>query len=72
MAEAVIFALANQLADNLYNIGSWKDLTALIQRIVGYQGEIKRDSSKLDGTPRKLREVLNRAATIACPDFSGT
>jgi GDP-L-fucose synthase len=62
MAQAVVFALENQLTDNLYNIGSGKDLTIkelaeLVQRIVGHQGEIHWDSSKPDGTPRKLMDV---------------
>ncbi len=33
------------------------DLVALIARIVGYQGDIKYDSSKPDGAPRKLLDV---------------
>jgi dTDP-D-glucose 4,6-dehydratase len=33
MAEAVIFALENQLADNLYNIGSWKAKIELEEEI---------------------------------------
>jgi GDP-L-fucose synthase len=62
MAEAVVFALENNLEDDLYNIGSGKDLTIkelaeLIQRIVGHTGEIIWDSSKPDGTPRKLMDV---------------
>jgi GDP-L-fucose synthase len=47
---------------NLYNIGTGTDLTikelaALIQRIVGHTGEIIWDSTKPDGTPRKLMDV---------------
>jgi GDP-L-fucose synthase len=62
MADAVVFAFENQLPDNLYNIGTGKDLTikelaALIQRIVGHTGEIIWDSTKPDGTPRKLMDV---------------
>jgi GDP-L-fucose synthase len=34
-----------------------KELAALIQRIVGHTGEIVWDSSKPDGTPRKLMDV---------------
>jgi GDP-L-fucose synthase len=34
-----------------------KALAALIQRIVGHTGEIIWDSSKPDGTPRKLMDV---------------
>lgn len=62
LAEAVIFALENRLEDNLYNVGigsdlSIKSLAELIQKIVGHQGEISWDSSKPDGTPRKLMDV---------------
>jgi GDP-L-fucose synthase len=34
-----------------------KDLAQIIQRIVGHTGEIIWDSSKPDGTPRKLMDV---------------
>ncbi len=62
MAEAVVFALENKLPDNLYNIGTGKDLTIkalaeMIQKIVGHEGEIVWDSTKPDGTPRKLMDV---------------
>jgi GDP-L-fucose synthase len=61
-ARAVIFALENTLDESLYNVGtgtdlSIKDLALLIQRITGHQGEIQWDSSKPDGTPRKLMDV---------------
>jgi GDP-L-fucose synthase len=39
-----------------------KALAALIQRIVGHPGEIIWDSTKPDGTPRKLMDVSNRVA----------
>lgn len=62
MAEAVVFALENEFKDNLYNVGTGVDLTIkelaeLIQKIVGHQGDIIWDSSKPDGTPRKLMDV---------------
>ena len=62
LADAVCFALENKLPENLYNIGTGKDLTIkqlaeLIQKTVGHQGEIIWDSSKPDGTPRKLMNV---------------
>lgn len=62
LAKAVVFALENQLPDYLYNVGtgidlSIKELAHLIQSIVGYQGNIIWDSSKPDGTPRKLMDV---------------
>ncbi len=39
-----------------------KELAEMIQRIVGHTGEIIWDSTKPDGTPRKLMDVSNRAA----------
>ena len=62
MADAVVYAFENQLPDNLYNIGTGIDLTIkelalLIQQTVGHQGEIVWDSTKPDGTPRKLMDV---------------
>lgn len=62
MADAVIFALENEFRDNLYNVGTGEDLTIkelakLIQRIVGHEGDIVWDSTKPDGTPRKLMDV---------------
>lgn len=58
LAKAVIFALDNQLPEHLYNVGfgsdiSIKDLALSIQNIVGHSGEIRWDSTKPDGTPRK-------------------
>lgn len=62
LADAVVFALENTFEDNLYNVGTGldlaiKDLALLIQKIVGHTGEIVWDSSKPDGTPRKLMDV---------------
>lgn len=62
MADAVVFALENKLAENLYNIGTGKDLpiknlAELIQGIVGHTGELIWDTEKPDGTPRKLMDV---------------
>ncbi len=62
LAEAVVFAMEHSFEDNLYNIGTGVDLTIkslaeLIQKTVGHQGEIIWDSSKPDGTPKKLMDV---------------
>jgi GDP-L-fucose synthase len=62
LAKAVVFALENGLPENLYNIGTGEDITIkqlaeTIQSIVGHQGNIVWDSSKPDGTPRKLMDV---------------
>ena len=62
LADAVVFSIENQLSESLYNIGSGKDITIkdlamLIQRITGHTGEISWNTSKPDGTPRKLLDV---------------
>ena len=62
MAQAVVFGLENTLPDYLYNVGTGEDLTIkqlaeTIQKIVGHQGDIVWDSSKPDGTPRKLMDI---------------
>lgn len=62
MASAVVFALENNLPEHLYNVGTGvdlkiRDLAQIIQKIVGHTGEIVYDSSKPDGTPRKLMDI---------------
>ena len=62
MAKAVVFALEQELPEHLYNVGTGKDITIrelaeTIQSIVGHQGAIVWDSTKPDGTPRKLMDV---------------
>lgn len=62
MAEAVVFAMENSFKDNLYNVGTGKDLSIrdlaeLIQKVVGHKGDIIWDNDKPDGTPRKLMDV---------------
>jgi GDP-L-fucose synthase len=58
----VAFALENKLEEHLYNVGTGtdlaiKELAETIQDIVGHEGDIQWDSSKPDGTPRKLMDV---------------
>ena len=62
VADAVLFSLENNMAHNLYNIGTGKDITIselakLIQSIIGHTGEIIWDTGKPDGTPRKLMDT---------------
>jgi GDP-L-fucose synthase len=62
LAAASVFLMQNYDEAELVNVGtgediSIKDLAILIKRIVGYEGELRFDSSKPDGTPRKLMEV---------------
>ncbi|MDP1614543.1 MAG: GDP-L-fucose synthase [Methylococcales bacterium] len=62
LADACYFLMQNYNEPNLINIGTGKDLTIkdlalLIQKVVGFEGNIMFDSSKPDGTPRKLMDV---------------
>lgn len=62
LAEACSFLMKNYNDEQLVNIGtgedmSIKDLAYLIKDIVGFKGDIVFDSSKPDGTPRKLMDV---------------
>jgi GDP-L-fucose synthase len=54
--------MENYGGDKLLNIGTGTDLTirelaSLVKRITGFGGEIVFDTSKPDGTPRKLLDV---------------
>lgn len=62
MADACYFLMQNYSEPGPINIGigediSIADLAKLIQKIVGFEGELKFDTSKPDGTPRKLMDV---------------
>jgi GDP-L-fucose synthase len=62
LAEACLFLMENYNESELVNIGTGEDVTiknlaALVKQIVGFQGEIMWDTSKPDGTPRKLMDV---------------
>jgi GDP-L-fucose synthase len=62
LAEACLFLMENYDEAELVNIGTGEDVTIknlanLVKQIIGYQGEIGWDSSKPDGTPRKLMDV---------------
>src|ERR1700709_1196379 len=62
LAEACYYLMQNYNEEGLINIGTGEDisikgLALLIKDIIGYEGEIKFDSSKPDGTPRKLMDV---------------
>jgi len=62
LAEACLFLMENYNESELVNIGTGEDVTiknlaALVKQIVGFQGEIIWDTSKPDGTPRKLMDV---------------
>ena len=62
LARAVVFSLEHPMEHSLYNVGTGKDisikeLALMIQEIVEHKGEIRWDTSKPDGTPRKVLDV---------------
>ena len=62
LAEACVFLMETYNEPGLINIGtgkdiSIKDLAILIKEITGYNGTIEFDTTKPDGTPRKLMNV---------------
>lgn len=62
LANACYFLMQNYDESGFINIGtggdiSIKDLALLIQKIVGFDGKLVFDTSKPDGTPRKLMDV---------------
>ena len=67
MADACLFLMENYSDSEIVNIGIGKDITiaelaAIVKEVVGYQGATVFDSSKPDGTPRKLVDTkkINR------------
>ncbi|MBL4708108.1 MAG: GDP-L-fucose synthase [Flavobacteriales bacterium] len=62
LADACFVLMQEYDGEDWFNIGtgediSIKDLALTIKEVVGYKGELKFDSSKPDGTPRKLMDV---------------
>ncbi|OJV15903.1 MAG: GDP-fucose synthetase [Dyadobacter sp. 50-39] len=62
LAEACVYLMNNYNGRELINVGtgedlSIKELTELVAKTIGFEGEITWDTSKPDGTPRKLMDV---------------
>jgi GDP-L-fucose synthase len=78
LADACFFLMENYNDAGFINIGTGediaiRDLTLLIKEIAGFSGEIKYNTSKPDGTPRKLMDVsilefLGWKASIPLPE----
>lgn len=56
------YAAHTQVMESHLNVGTGEDLTiaelaAMVREVVGYEGRIENDTSKPDGTPRKLLDV---------------
>jgi GDP-L-fucose synthase len=66
MADACVHLMQTYSSAELVNIGTGEDITIaefarVVAQIVGYSGEISFDSSRPDGTPRKLLDVSRLA-----------
>lgn len=75
LAKACVFIMENYHEREFINIGSGEDLSILelakmVQKVVGYQGEILLDLTKPDGTPRKLMDVSKLSALGWAPKTS--
>jgi GDP-L-fucose synthase len=62
LADAIVYLLHAYDAEPLVNIGWGEDVTIrelaeTVMSVIGYSGDLKFDSSKPDGTPRKLLDV---------------
>ena len=62
LADACLFLMETYNEKGLVNVGWGEDVTILelaqiVKRVVGYEGELKFDATKPDGTPRKLMDV---------------
>jgi GDP-L-fucose synthase len=66
LAEACLFLMNNYSGNEPINVGTGSDisireLAELVSEVVGYTGEIAYDTTKPDGTPRKLLDVSRLA-----------
>lgn len=67
LANLCVFLMNNYSGDETVNAGTGRELsirqlTELVASVVGYQGEIHWDTSKPNGTPRKLLDVSKAKA----------
>ena len=67
LADACVFALKHYSGDDFVNVGTGQDITIrdfaeLVAEVVGYKGELKFDTSRPDGAPRKLLDVSKLAS----------
>jgi GDP-L-fucose synthase len=75
MADACIHVMMNYDGNEIINIGCGEDLTIkeaaeMIAKVVGFKGRLEWDSSKPDGTPRKLLDISRIKALGWSPNIS--
>jgi len=67
LADACVFLMEHGIDDGLFNIGSGSDveireLVRIVMQVVGFDGEVVFDTTRPDGTPRKLLDVTRMKA----------
>ncbi len=67
LADAALFLMRNYSDEGLVNVGCGEDLTIrelaeAVAKVVGFTGALRFDTSKPDGTPRKLLDVSRLSA----------
>jgi len=67
LADACVFAMKNYSDELFLNVGTGEDMTILelaqsIARVIGWQGTFTFNTSKPDGTPRKVMDVSRMRA----------
>ncbi|MCP2516962.1 GDP-L-fucose synthase [Achromobacter mucicolens] len=77
LAQASVMLMEHPDAEGIYNIGAGQDisiadLARLVARVIGYEGKIVYDTSKPDGTPRKLMDSSRVQALGWRPEISLT
>jgi GDP-L-fucose synthase len=90
LANALVYLMLNYNEKEFVNVGfgheiSIKDLALLIQKVVGFEGQLTFDTSKPNGTPRKLMDssrlfatgwkpktTLEEGIKLAYQDFAGS
>jgi len=75
LADACVFLMQNYSSAEIVNVGWGRDisiaeLAETVRDIVGFEGEIVYDTSKPDGTPRKLLDTTRLAALGWQPSIS--
>ena len=67
LADACVFVMKSRSSDEILNVGTGEDITIAefaerVREVVGFQGAINFNSSRPDGTPRKLLDVSRLTA----------
>lgn len=75
LADACVFLMKNYASEEIVNVGWGRDisiaeLAETVRDVVGFEGEIVYDTSKPDGTPRKLLDTSRLTALGWTPSIS--